>query len=220
MSVKRLLITLILVLIVSGIPKTFSIIRSAGDYDIAEDRIENAIENGLTVLDFKDLKYLTKIPDTIRQVKGLWFLNANSAQRLSDISALEGLPDLKHLQLGDTRIKDLVPLSNLQRLEVLDIRDSWVSSLEPLIDLPLLRRLQMNSLGVESLCPLNKIQSLSWVNLYKSYAKDGSQDCFLKLENKISDLTGGSSYKQNYIPGTPYLWKVSFERFLKKLEWS
>jgi hypothetical protein len=219
MSPKRLLIILILILVAGIIPKTVSKVREARDYAVAERRVDDAIKKGLTVLDFKGLKYLTRIPDTVRQVKGLWYLNASSAKRLSDIKSLEGLPELKQLKLGDTRVDDIKPLSNLEKLEMLDIRDTWVFNLEPLMKLPQLKRLQMNSLGVESLCPLNKIKSLNWLNLYRSYAKDGSQECFLELENEVTNITGGSSYKQNYIPGKPYLWKVSFERLLEKIEW-
>ena len=220
MSSKTLFIVLILALIAGAPPKTISMVQASDDYATAENRIEEAIKDGRTVLDFRDLKHLTRIPENVRDIKGLWHLNAVSAKRLTDIHSLRGLPELKNLQLGDTRISDLKPLSGLKNLEVLDIRHTWVEDLQPLTQIPRLRWLQMNALGVETLCPLNDVRFLDWLNLHKSYAKDGSQKCFSELEDKVTELGGGASYKQSYIPGKPYLWKVSFGRFLEWLEWS
>ena len=219
MATRFLMLALVLVLVAGVVPKISSMLRGYQDDTIAQSRVEHAVKEGLTVLEFGDLKNLTSIPDSVRQVEGLWFLKATGAKRLTNIDALKGLPDLRHLQLGDTRISSLAPLSDLKSLEVLDIRTTWVTDLEPLTTIPRLRWIQMNELGVKSLCPLNEVRALSWLNLYKSYAKDGSTECFHDLERTVTELGGGSSYKQGYVPGTPYLMKVSMERWLEVLEW-
>lgn len=220
MSRKSIILGLFaIILIAAATPKTISIFKSTRDFDIAQERITNAISEGIGVLDLRDLKHLTKIPETARNIENLFRIDAANAERLSDIRAIEGVNTIKGLVFRNTRVSDLSSVRNLNRLETLDIGKTWVEDLQPLSGLKRLRWLQMHEIGTASLCPLKDVLALNWVNLYKSYAVDGSTDCFEKLQRRVQDIGGGSSYKQGYKPGTPYRIKVSLERFLKFIEW-
>ena len=216
---KPIIIASLLILLATMSPKLLAHKLASSDFATAEERINHAITERRTVLDFSDLPYLRSIPETIHKVEDLWHLNASSSKRLEDIQSLANLPDLKHVQLAETRVSDLSALSTLSSLEVLDIRDTWVADLTPLTQATNLNWLQMNNLAVNSLCPLNDVRSLNRLNVHKSYASDGSKDCFEDLANGISDLAGGSAFRQNYIPGFLYKLKISSERFFQYMEW-
>ena len=215
---KILSLSFILLLAAAASPKAYTMYEARNDFKVAEARIQKAIATRRTVLDFKDLKNLMEIPSSVRKVEGLWYFNAVGT-KIDDVSPLSNLPDLKSIYVGDTRVSDLSALRVNDRLEDLDIGRSWVSDLEPLSQLPSLNRLQMDRIAVKSICPLLNVRFLNWVNFYKSYANDGSQECFKKLETRVKEVGGGNSYRQNYIPGAPYKLTVWFDRFLKYWEW-
>jgi len=126
---------------------------------------------------------------------------------------------LESIYVGGKRVKDLSPLITNHRLEILDIGRTWVFDLEPLSNLQRLRWLQMDRVAVRSICPLQNVKSLNWVNFHKSYASDGSKECFKQIGKRAKDIAGGNSYRQNYIPGGAYKFTVAFDRFLKYWEW-
>lgn len=79
MATRFLMLALVLVLVAGVVPKISSMLRGYEDDTIAQSRVEHAVKEGLTVLEFGDLKNLTSIPDSVRQVEGLWFLKATGA---------------------------------------------------------------------------------------------------------------------------------------------
>ena len=199
-------------------PRAYTIFKARNDFKMAEVRVEEAIAAGRTVIDFKGLKSLSQIPARVRDIEGLWYFSA-AGTKVADVSVLSDLPDLKSVYLADTRVADLSPLRSNGLLEQLDIGRTWVFDLQPLMDLPRLRWLQMDRIAVKSICPLQKVHGLNWINFYQSYANDGSQECFRKLEQRVKEVGGGNSYRQNYIPGAPYKLTVWFDQFLKYWEW-
>lgn len=215
---KNGFIFLLLVVILFFAPKAYSSFLATNDWNEAELRIASAIEKNLIVLRLKNLANLESIPETVQDIKGLKRINA-SGTKIENIESLRGLTELEHLIIRDTRVTDLSPLMEFRNLQELGIGGSWVNDLSPLMDLPRLRWLQMDKTAVKSLCPLTGIRPLNWLNLSSSHAHDGSKDCFLTLDSRIQQLTGGNAYKQNYIPGAQYKAKQSFDHFLQKWEW-
>ena len=219
MSGKQLgAVFLLLLITAAATPKLIATFKAGSDFKTAEERIANVVTTNRATLNFDDLPYLTKIPQSVHEIEELLSVYA-STKRLTDISALGKLPHLKALYIDDTRIQDLTPLAGIRTLETLSIGETWVFDLEPLEKLPRLHWLQMHKTAVKSICPLKNIRKLDWLNVHSSYAEDGSQKCYQELQNRVKDLEGGNAFKANYIPGTLYKLKVSLERLLQWLEW-
>jgi len=82
-------------------------------------RIEAAIASGATVLDFRDLIAMTRLPDELAKAQGVREIYTGEARarraipdkffvrRLTNISALAALTKLTALDLSDTPVSDL-----------------------------------------------------------------------------------------------------------------
>ncbi len=72
---------------------------------------------------------------------------------LSDISAVSGFSNVKHLDLSDNSISRLAPLSQLKTLETLDLSDNRISDVSALSSLKNLKQLWLsgNDISVSSL---------------------------------------------------------------------
>ena len=57
------------------------------------------------------------------------------------------------------------------------------------------------------------MSNLQQLNLYRSYAHDGSQKNYKALDEKGVRIISGSAYRQNYIPGILYKSQVGVARF-------
>ncbi len=177
----------------------------------AERRVDAMIEKGINHVSFDDLPELRRLPANIRQAERLELLNISSTN-VYDLSGLEGLENLNHLNANHTRVMDLEPLSGLPNLRLIYLHGTWADDLTPLTTLPALERLDIGMMQITSLEPLTRIERLNWLNLYRSYALDGSTGHFNTLESKVYELSGGNSYRQGYKPGWQYQMKVQYER--------
>ena len=200
------------------LPKIYAFALSVNENNLADQKIAATIEKGANVLDLSEFKYLRSIPERAFQIKDLNRLDI-SQTRITDIEKLSNFTELEHLNIRQTRVSDIASLTKLNKLFSLDIGATRVFDLAPLADIPSLNRLQMDRTFIQSLCPLKDAENLNWLNLYSSFSKDGSQDCFNELEKSIDEIGGGNSYRQNYIPGTTYLALIAFDRFFEMFEW-
>ena len=201
----RKIVLLLIIALVGLSAWQYTLIKTANQHlALAKQRVADVIAAGTNSLTFDDLTELRRLPANISDVPNLKYLSARETN-LTDLSELEGNLTLEHLDLNMTRVSDLKPLQDLPNLRLVYLHDTWVSDVSPLTTLPSLTRLDIGKTQIETLRPVTEIETLNWLNLYKSHALDGSGDYFANLQERpFLDLSGGSSYRQNYQPGWQY----------------
>jgi Leucine-rich repeat (LRR) protein len=89
-----------------------------------------------------------------------------------DIDAIENLPQLEHLNLNATLVRDLSPLANLTRLHTLECRDTDIVTISPLGELVELQFLQLNGTRIRDLTPLSRLTNLEQLYLRGTEVQD------------------------------------------------
>lgn len=178
---------------------------------VAEQRVIEVLEAGTNNLSFTDLHELRRLPNNIRDVPNLVYLQIQDT-KISDLSNLTGHATLTQLNVNNTRVSDLTPLKDLPSLKLIYLHNTWINDVSPLVTLPALERLDIGNTQIETLEPVTRIRNLVWLNLHKSHALDGSQVYFQDLTNRVFDVAGGSAYRQNYQPGWQYNAMLRFSR--------
>lgn len=181
------------------------------DYARAEAQVAAAIEKGWTVVEFKDLPNLRKLPANLSALPGLTRFQAQDTD-LSDLSLLAGFSELAYLDIRGSRVTDLSPVSGLPKLKHVVINGTRVRDLGPLATLPSLERLGMAGTQVASLEPLTRAKALNWVNLHAAYAEDGSLTHFDELTERVAEVNNGRAFRMNYVPDAGWLRKVRINR--------
>ncbi len=137
----------------------------------AQRRIENWQLGG--ALDFSDLNELEEIPESIVELKELEVLYLSNLDesrfrylytKVSDLSPLSGLSNLKELYCGSTEVNDLRPLCALSNLKKLDCDSTQISDLSPLSKLNNLQKLYCSQTEVNDLSPLSGLSNLQELN--------------------------------------------------------
>lgn len=181
-------------------------------YAVAQKRIKDTIAFGdHTQLDLSDLHKLNALPPQISTMNKLETLILSDTN-VSNLSLIGELPSLKNLYINNTLVSDLSTLSKSPRLEKLVAAKSRVFNLEPLVGIRTLKDLALGGTAIKSLEPTQYMAKLQKVNLYNSYANDGSQKYYQALQEKGVKLVSGSSYRQNYKPGILYKTQVFLAR--------
>jgi Leucine-rich repeat (LRR) protein len=103
-----------------------------------------------------------------------------SWNKITDISPLESLTELRWLFLSDNNISDLTPLSELTNLRILNIAGNEITDVTPLGGLINLNNLQLgdNRRRISDFTPLKNLKNLGTLNL------DGTRIS----ENEVSEL--------------------------------
>jgi hypothetical protein len=118
-------------------------------------------------------------PETWRsKIEELYF---DGEKRLVDLSPLQNLTYLRHLELSNTNVADLSPLANLHKLRTLDLAATRVSDITPLAPLKELEFLNLEETQVSDLSPVTNMVNM--INL-------------VLTETKIRDLTPLQSLKK------------------------
>ena len=138
---------------------------------------------------------IREIPAAIEQLTALIDLKC-SANQISDLSPLVGLPALQALDCGYNQISDLSPLGGLPALQALYCRKNQISDLLPLRGLPALQALYCEDNEISDLSPLGSLPALQALYCSFNQISDLSPlrglpalqalDCHL---NQISDLS-------------------------------
>jgi len=213
----RNIIIVILVLLAGGALQFPSWQLSRSQLAIAEERVRDVIAAGTNNIVLDDLEAIRRFPANIAEIPNLTHLFVGGTD-LRDLSALKGIDTLQQLDLNSTKVSDLTPLTGLPNLRLVYLHDTWVEDLGPLETLPSLERLDIGKTQVASLAPLTRLENLQWLNLYRSHALDGSRDYLENLAgNPFLDLSGGSAYQQNYRPSWQYNMILRFSRFRERL---
>lgn len=142
-------------------------------YEAALREIERVKAEGGTELFLSGEGFadLNRIPPEVAGIVGLVILNLNGT-KVSDLSPLRDLTELRTLWLNDTAVSDLSPLRYLTALDDLSLDWTAVSDLSPLRDLTALWDLSLNQTAVSDLSPLCDLTELASISLYQTAVND------------------------------------------------
>lgn len=176
-----------------------------------ETAIREAINNPEGLLYPYDLKYLTELEASERDISNLagleycvnlqeLHLNDNN---ISDLSPLSGLTNLHGLWLWGNNINDISPLSGLTNLESLVLANNNISDISPLAALTTLNWLDLVSNNISDISPLSGLTNLDWLPLGGNNISDISplvansglsEEDFVSLEGNPLDTTSINVY--------------------------
>ena len=120
------------------------------------------------------------------EINGLNSYNFSN-NKVSDISPLAGLTNLKAIFSWGNSISDFSPLARLKKLDVVNICGTELSDLTPLAGLKNLKELYLRSNNISDISPLARLTDLKWLRVDS---------------NKISDLSSLDALREN----TKLLW--------------
>lgn len=100
----------------------------------------------------------------------------------SDLSVLEGLWNLRELEITESQVTDLTPLSRLPSLKKLILRGNDISSIAPLKELTTLRVIDLGNNKISDLAEFSKLKGL------KSLSLDGNEIAQLPRNAVFADL--------------------------------
>ncbi|MBT7367131.1 hypothetical protein HN814_02895 [Candidatus Woesearchaeota archaeon] len=113
--------------------------------------------------------------------------NKQALQRISNLSCIDGLelnqtefdyshlksfPNLRYLQLGNTKFNDLSLISNLTKLQYLDLYFTGVTDISQLSNFTNLTHLTLNGLEINNFTVLSKLSNLESLTLTKTNITD------------------------------------------------
>ena len=117
-------------------------------------------------------------------------------QRISDISPLANLTNLRSISLNHNRIEDISPLAKLINLEFVGIDDNEIVDISPLTKLTKLEKLELLDNRISDLPPLKELTNLKMLRLNTNKISDVSPLAGLinlerldLINNEISDVS-------------------------------
>jgi hypothetical protein len=167
-SIKRVVITVILGLVVIGL--TILAIILFGEWDNSSEK--NQVEEKPDFITIQGITYPTDL-------KELDLANSNLFSE--DIVDLKYMTDLTHLWLYKNKIIDISPLKSLKNLKHLDLLDNYISDLSPLNEMFSLTELWIGGNEIIDVSPLSGLINLKELFLWKNKIKNISP---------LSSLTG------------------------------
>jgi hypothetical protein len=147
-----------------------------GYWDYDEDMWDDDWIPHINNDDIEPLRYMTKL-ERLSIRGGEWY---GQGSRVSDISPLSGLMNLKEIIMDYSNISDLTPLSRLTSLEVIDLRGNDISDISPLAGLTNLSILTLYGNQISNITPLSNLTNLTHLYLGHRGVMSG---------NQISDIT-------------------------------
>lgn len=110
--------------------------------------------------------------------------DANTEPKITDISDLAVLQNLKELNLNYNSIGDLTPLANLKNLEWLTVNTNQVSDISPLAGLDKIETIDLSNNTVSDFSALGEMEALARVTVYNTGITDADFGSFLDLLKK------------------------------------
>ena len=129
----------------------------------------NNLVDGYYVTDAERIQDLTGL-EAFKKLEKVSLLD----NEIEDISPLQDLVNLKHLNLGANSIKDISALKGLKKLEYLYIWNNNITDISPLQDLTELKELSLLNNKITDISPLQNLTGL---------------EKLLLSQNRIEDLT-------------------------------
>ena len=134
--------------------------------------------------------------EPLRQCERLWFINLSRNQLISDLSPLENVISLKHLDCHDNLISDLGFARNLVNLEYLVLRNNYLTDVSGLAHLTKLEELHLAFNQIVDVSPLANLTKLNeLVIIYNEIDDISSLVTLTKMErlslagNLIEDIS-------------------------------
>ena len=169
---------------------------------VIENRLNKARDAPITRADMATLTSLPQLRNII-DLTGLEFatnlttLNLNKNRiRISDITALAGLTNLRFLHLNSNRISDITALAGLTNLRELDLENNQISDIVALAKLTNLTDLRLSNNQITDIAPLSGLTNLTYLPLGYNQISDITalagltKLTWLNLSgNQISDIT-------------------------------
>ena len=138
---------------------------------------------------------ISSIPDEISNLKKLTKLILCYTHEISDISFLEKLTNLRHLDLGANKISDISILKKLTKLQNLYLNNNYISDISFLENLTGLQYLNLYDNQVSDISYLKNLTELRYLKLNSnkisdiSYLENLKKLQYLELNgNQISDI--------------------------------
>lgn len=159
---------IIVALIIIGISLVFlSEVKADEEITFSDENLEKMIREEIGKSagpiyksDLEEIFALDVYGKGIENLKGLEYcknlrkLNLGLNFFISDISPLESLTNLTHLELSCNQISDISPLSNLTKLRELKLEDDRISDISPLKSLTNLTYLDLSHNQISDISPL------------------------------------------------------------------
>jgi len=159
-----------------------------------EDKLFSKNENGdITGLNF-DKEKISNI-SSLANLKELKILSLNSTQ-VNDVSTLKGLVNLTELDLSNTQVSDVSDLKELTNLQILHLSSTQVNDVSDLKGLTNLQILVLGNTQVSDVSDLKELTNLTHLFLYETQVSDVSDLKELKnlfqlylSDTQVSDIS-------------------------------
>lgn len=134
----------------------------------------------LTNKDIANLKYMTKLSEII----------ISSNPKITDLSAVSGLTNLKKLTFHDCSVKSLSFAKKLKKLTVIGCGNNGISDISPLSGLTKLEEVWIFDNNISDLTPLVNCTAIKKLDA-KNNALDGNLDALMGLTvNEMLNVSG------------------------------
>ena len=137
--------------------------------NIALEKIWKVKQNLETELYLSEMKISNLSP--LKVLKNLKSFECIRTQ-ISDLSPLEDLTNLRTLSISWNEVSDLNPLRNLKNLEWLSVGSTQISDLSPLKDLANLHYISIPSTQISDLSPLKDLANLRYISIPSTQISD------------------------------------------------
>jgi ABC-type amino acid transport substrate-binding protein len=132
---------------------------------------------------------LNFIPDEVKDLRRLSTLIVG--KDTSNIDALEGMRNIRILNLNDSQVQDIQPASALNGLKFLEISNTEISDLSPLVNLGALEHIDLAKSQVGSIAPLKDLVNLRYLNASNTNITEVSAlDNMFEMQELILNDTG------------------------------
>lgn len=171
--------------------------------------VEECRLNKCESLDFSEYT-LSWLPDEVRDLRRVSQIKVGP--RMSDINALNGLSNIRHLVLTNGVVEDLSALSTMRGLKTIELNGARTANIAPLKGLAALEDLIAPDTKVRNLAPVSEMFSLQNLDVSNTDVIDLAplKDLFqlqsLKLSNSkimdLSNISGLSNLSDLDVSGT------------------
>ncbi len=113
-------------------------------------------------------------------------LSVMSNQGVNAVSAIQGLPKLRSIEMVENKISKLGSIENLPRLKTLSLMRNELKAIPDLKALPLLEKIDLDGNQIQAASPLQQLPKLEYLNMSRNQLSDLSGIEGLKALKRLS----------------------------------